>query len=29
MSAPEWRKARLDHALALLEGYLTRGAPKR
>lgn len=26
MSAPEWRKARLDHALALLEGYLTRGA---
>ncbi len=29
MSAPEWRRARLDHALALLEGYLTRGAPKR
>ncbi len=26
MSAPEWRKARLDHALALLEGHLTRGA---
>jgi AcrR family transcriptional regulator len=29
MSAPDWRRARLDHALALLEGYLTRGAPKR
>ncbi|MCY1648604.1 TetR/AcrR family transcriptional regulator [Caulobacter sp. SL161] len=29
MSAPEWRRERLDHALALLEGYLTRGAPKR
>ena len=26
MAAPEWRKARLEHALALLEGYLTRGA---
>lgn len=26
MSAPEWRKARLNHALALLESYLTRGA---
>ncbi|PIB91089.1 TetR/AcrR family transcriptional regulator [Caulobacter sp. FWC2] len=26
MSAPEWRKARLDHALGLLEAYLTRGA---
>ena len=26
MSAPEWRRARLNHALALLEGYLTRGA---
>jgi AcrR family transcriptional regulator len=24
MTAPEWRRARLDHALALLEGYLTR-----
>ena len=26
MTATEWRRARLDHALALLEGYLTRGA---
>lgn len=29
MSAPEWRKARLDHTLALLESYLTRGAARR
>jgi AcrR family transcriptional regulator len=28
MSTGEWRKARLAHSLALLEGYLTAGATK-
>jgi AcrR family transcriptional regulator len=28
MSTGEWRKARLAHSLALLEGYLTAGAAK-